>query len=177
MVRLGLASSSYTEASYSLTFLCQTLPLSFLLVAAAFVNAVYLFSRTRVYRLHHQPDPLSSPNAKFTSANYDTEPEAPVSFTKRLASGVWHASAYFWRFLLGIQQPAPLNSLSGKTTRVQELQVWNPSELELMLFSIYSPVHPFLWMATSISNWILMLFIMSLVSFQVYYCFQPSLLC
>ena len=159
------------------TFLCQTLPLSCLLVATTFANAIYLFSRTRVYRFHRQPDPLSSPNAKFTSTNFDQEPEAPISVTGRLVSGAWHAFAYFWRFLLGIQQPAPLNSLSGKTTRVQELQVWNPGELELMLFSIYSPVHPFLWMATSITNWILMFFVMFLVSFQVRSLFQSSLLC
>jgi len=144
-----------------------TLPLSCLLVATTFANAIYLFSRTRVYRFHRQPDPLSSPNAKFTSTNFDQEPEAPISVTGRLVSGAWRAFAYFWRFLLGIQQPAPLNSLSGKTTRVQELQVWNPGELELILFSIYSPVHPFLWMATSITNWILMFFIMFLVSFQL----------
>ncbi|KAF8350701.1 hypothetical protein F5887DRAFT_1209707 [Amanita rubescens] len=144
-----------------------TFPLSCLLVATTFANAIYLFSRTRVYRFHRQPDPLSSPNAKFTSANFDQEPEVPISVTGRLGSGAWRAFAYFWRFLLGIQQPAPLNSLSGKTTRVQELQVWNPGELELMLFSIYSPVHPFLWMATSITNWILMFFVMFLVSFQL----------
>lgn len=153
------------------------MPLSCLLVATTFANAIYLFSRTRVYRFHRQPDPLSSPNAKFTSANFDQEPEASISVTGRLVSGAWRAFAYFWRFLLGIQQPAPLNSLSGKTTRVQELQVWNPGELELTLFGIYSPVHPFLWMATSITNWILMFFVMFLVSFQVRSSFRSSLLC
>ncbi|KAK2466909.1 hypothetical protein APHAL10511_001167 [Amanita phalloides] len=143
------------------------LPLSCLLIAVSFANAVYLFSRTRVYRLHHQPDPISSPNAKFISANFDIEPEVPVPFTKHISSGVWHAFVYFWRFLLGIRQPASLNTLSGKATRVQELQVWNPGELELILFSIYSPVHPFLWMATGTTNWILMICVMFLVSFQM----------
>ncbi|KAF8628325.1 hypothetical protein AX15_003871 [Amanita polypyramis BW_CC] len=155
----------YQEENRS--WLDWTLPLSCLLIGGAFANAIYLFSRTRTYRLHHQSDPVSSPNAKFVSAKLGPELEAPASLTRRVVSGAWHAFAYFWRFLWGVQQPTALNSLSGKATRVQELQVWNPGEFELTLFSICSPVHPFLWIATSTTNWILMFCIMFLVSFQL----------
>ncbi|KAF8636559.1 hypothetical protein AX17_003371 [Amanita inopinata Kibby_2008] len=144
-----------------------TLPLSCLLIAGTFVNAVYLFSRIKVYRLHHQLEPLSSPNAKFVSAKLDLEPEIQASLVKRVCSGAWYAFAYFWRFLFGLQPPTSLNSVSGKITRVQELQAWNPGELELTLFSVYSPAHALLWMATSTSNWILMFIVMFLVGFQL----------
>jgi hypothetical protein len=45
--------------------------------------------------------------------------------------------------------------------------MWDPGEFETTLFGLYSPVHPFLWMATNTSNWILMFVIMFLVSFQL----------
>jgi hypothetical protein len=141
---------------------------SCLLFAGAFVNAVYLFSRTKVYRLHRQPEPLSSPNAKFVSTKLDLEPEPAVPFTRRALLGSWHAFIHFWRFLLGVQKPTSFSTVSGKTARVQELQMWDPSEFETTLFGLYSPAHPFLWMATNTSNWILMFAIMFLVTFQVF---------
>ncbi|PFH54347.1 hypothetical protein AMATHDRAFT_135569 [Amanita thiersii Skay4041] len=156
----------YREGDNS-SWLDWTMPVSTFLFIAAFSNAVYLFSRIRTYHLHHQPEPLSSPNAKFVSTKLDLESEVPPSLAKRITLSIWYAFAYFWRFLLGMQPPAPLTSLSGKTTRVQELQVWNPGELELSLFSIYSPVHGFLWMALNSSNWILMTAIMVLIWFQL----------
>jgi len=45
-------------------------------------------------------------------------------------------------------------------SKVQQLEVWIPDDLEKMLFCIYSPVHPLLWMATTSANWMLMLVIM-----------------
>ncbi|KIL69757.1 hypothetical protein M378DRAFT_68937 [Amanita muscaria Koide BX008] len=144
-----------------------TLPVSCLLIASALVNAIYLLSRTKTYHFHRQSDPLSSPNAKFVSTKLDLEPEPPVPLKRRALSGAWRAFAFFWRFLLGWKQPTSYGTESGKTTRVQELQMWDPSEFELTLFSVYSPIHPLLWMATNTSNWILMFIIMFLVSFQL----------
>lgn len=57
--------------------------------------------------------------------------------------------------------------LPPKTTRVHQLSVWNPGELELELFSLYSPIHALLWLATSSANWMLMLFIMGFTGVQV----------
>jgi hypothetical protein len=56
----------------------------------------------------------------------------------------------------------------AKTARVQQLEVWTPGDLELMLFNVYSPVHVFLWMATGSSNWMMMVFVMGLVGAQVF---------
>jgi len=50
---------------------------------------------------------------------------------------------------------------------VQELEVWTPGEVELMLFCVYSPIHVFLWMLWNSGNWIMMAAVMVAVSFQV----------
>jgi len=55
--------------------------------------------------------------------------------------------------------------------RVQELEVWTPSEGELMLFCVYSPIHVFLWMLWNTGNWIMMAAVMVAVSFQVRFFF------
>jgi hypothetical protein len=57
--------------------------------------------------------------------------------------------------------------MKDKTTRVQELDVWEPTELELELFSIYSPAHALLWLGMGSSSWVLALLVMVLVSLQV----------
>jgi len=57
--------------------------------------------------------------------------------------------------------------MKDKTTRQQELDVWEPTELELELFSIYSPAHALLWLGMGSSTWILALLVMVLVSLQV----------
>ena len=53
------------------------------------------------------------------------------------------------------------------TSKVQELEVWTPSEMETELFSIYSPAHALLWLAIGSTNWLLSILIMGLVSLQV----------
>ncbi|KAE9400821.1 hypothetical protein BT96DRAFT_938439 [Gymnopus androsaceus JB14] len=40
-------------------------------------------------------------------------------------------------------------------------------ELEMMLFSIYSPVHALLWLAANSSNWIVMLVVMGVAGVQL----------
>lgn len=55
----------------------------------------------------------------------------------------------------------------ARVERVQQLSVWEPGELEMRLFSVYSPAHAFLWVATTGSNWIVMFIIMGIVGLQV----------
>lgn len=52
-------------------------------------------------------------------------------------------------------------------SKIQELEVWTPSEMETELFSIYSPAHALLWLAIGSTNWLLSILIMGLVSLQV----------
>jgi len=52
-------------------------------------------------------------------------------------------------------------------SKVQQLEVWVPGKLETMLFCVYSPVHPLLWMATTSGNWMLMLVMMAGVGVQM----------
>ena len=52
-------------------------------------------------------------------------------------------------------------------SKVQQLEVWIPGELEMTVFCIYSPMHPLLWMATTSANWMFMLVIMAGVGMQV----------
>jgi hypothetical protein len=163
----GLVDSSFTCTSMRLMWPCQTTPISILLIAASFLSAVYLFTRIKLYRLHHRSDPVSSPNARFVSAQLDFEPLEPPSLVSRISSGTWYAFSYSWRWLLGMKPPTRAGQLPGRTSRVQQLEVWAPGQFETVLFTVYSPAHAFLWMATGSSNWISMLVVMGLVGVQV----------
>ncbi|KAJ8700137.1 hypothetical protein PTI98_003193 [Pleurotus ostreatus] len=58
----------------------KTMPMTLLLIGASIGNAVYLFSRIQVYRLHHRPEPVGSPSAKFVPDDVDLEPLVPTPF-------------------------------------------------------------------------------------------------
>ncbi|KAF7338290.1 hypothetical protein MVEN_02054400 [Mycena venus] len=143
-----------------------TVPMTIFLLGAAVLNTIYLFSRIKLYRLHLRPDPVSSPNAKFVAAQLDFQPLEPPPLRARITKSLWFGFSASWRFLLGMQPPVYNTAPPAKTARVQQLEVWTPGELELMLFNVYSPAHVFLWMATHSSNWMLMIFIMGLVGAQ-----------
>ena|SRR5712672_1895130 len=136
--------------------------MSCLLILAASLNALFLFTDTKLYHLYHQPDPVASPHARFVSA-----PTDPPALTSRLRTRAWSMFLAFWRFLLGITLSSSPGSSAYGGQRVQELEVWTPSERGLMLFCIYSPVHVFLWMLWNAGNWVMMAVIMVGVSFQV----------
>ncbi|KAJ6630811.1 hypothetical protein B0H10DRAFT_1773890 [Mycena sp. CBHHK59/15] len=143
-----------------------TVPMTIFIFATTILNTIYLFSRIKLYRLHLRPDPVSSPNAKFVSAQLDFQPLEPPPLTTRIRTSLWFGFSTSWRFLLGMKPPVFPTLPPGKTARVQQLEVWTPGELEMMLFNVYSPVHALLWMATGSSNWMLMLLIMGCVGAQ-----------
>ncbi|THH19301.1 hypothetical protein EW146_g1831 [Bondarzewia mesenterica] len=139
-----------------------TVPATCLLIALTALNTLFLFTHTKLYHLHSQSDPVSSPHARFVSSSVD-----PPTLTTRLRKQAWNAFVSFWRFLLGIGTSASSGGASGEARRVQELEVWTPDEGELMLFCIYSPVHALLWMVWNSGNWIMMAFIMVGVGVQL----------
>ncbi|KAJ7582702.1 hypothetical protein C8J56DRAFT_227715 [Mycena floridula] len=143
-----------------------TFPFTLILIAASVLNALYLFTRSKIYRLHRQSDPVSSPNAKFVAQDLDFAPLTPPSLASRLSGGLWNSFILFWRFLLGLKA-APLRP-SRTSQKVQELLVWTPGELEMRLFCVYSPVHSLLWMGTGSANWMLMGIIMGIVGVQLH---------
>ncbi|KAE9396018.1 hypothetical protein BT96DRAFT_922378 [Gymnopus androsaceus JB14] len=145
-----------------------TLPMTLLLFATSLANSIYAFTRIKLYRLYRRTDPVSSPNAKFVSnQDLDFDTLEPPSLAVRLRAGFWHAFIAFWRFLLGLKPSKATTPPTRKSTRVQQLEIWTPGELEMMLFSIYSPAHALLWMATNSSNWIIMLVVMGIVGVQL----------
>jgi|SRR6266850_899130 len=166
MVRLGtfdLTRTGSAEERHAFFFLIiKTVPMTCLLIIAASLNTLFLFTHTKLYHLHLQPDPVPSPHARFVSA-----PTDPPALSSRLRASAWGAFLAFWRFLLGITPSSSPGSSAYAGPRVQELEVWTPSEGELMLFCIYSPIHVFLWMLWNAGNWIMMAAIMAGVSFQV----------
>ena len=133
-----------------------------LLIIAASLNTLFLFTHTKLYHLFLQSDPVASPHARFV-----TVPTNPPSLASRVRTSAWGLFLAFWRFLLGITPSSSPGSSAYGGTRVQELEVWTPSEGELMLFCVYSPVHVFLWMLWNAGNWIMMAAVMVGVSFQV----------
>ncbi|KAA1471164.1 hypothetical protein DENSPDRAFT_96624 [Dentipellis sp. KUC8613] len=139
-----------------------TVPMTALLILAACANALYLFTRTRLYHLYTQPDPVASPHARFVNT-----PSTPPSLPKQVRSYLWRGFIGFWRFLFGIGTSASTGGAVGAGERVQELSVWAPGDFELMLFSVYSPVHALLWMCWNSGNWIKMVLVMTGVGIQL----------
>jgi len=144
-----------------------TLPFTLLLFLLAIFNAIRLFTRIKLYRLHHATDPVSSPSAKFVSAEFDFEPLQPPPLFNRVLSAIWQSLISSIRFLLNMA-PAKKPIAPGKFARVQQLDMWTPGEIEMGLFTIYSPAHALLWLGTNTSNWIVMLLIMGVVGVQLH---------
>lgn len=163
----GLTGWEISPALHLVLTCSQTAPVSILLISASCLNALNLFTRIKLYRLHHRPDPVSSPNARFVSAQLDFEPLEPPSLPSRIRASLWFSFSYSWRFLLGMQPPARHDQVPGKMSRVQQIDVWTPGDMEIVLFAIYSPAHSLMWMATGSSNWIFMIILMALVGVQV----------
>lgn len=140
----------------------KTVPTTCLLIILASLNTLFLFTHTKLYHLHLQHEPVASPHARFVSAPTDLP-----ALASRLRTYAWGTFLSFWRFLLGITPSSSPGSSAYGGRRVQELEVWTPSEGELMLFCIYSPVHVVLWMLWNAGNWIMMAAVMAGISFQV----------
>jgi hypothetical protein len=130
-----------------------------------------------MYQLSLATDPVASPHAKFVSREGTPQPqeETHKSRAAPVLAVFGHLWRAFWvsaRFLMNMTPPKDKQiPRVGSTDRVQQLQVWIPGELEMSLFSIYSPVHCLLWMALTSTNWIIMAVIMAVVSMQVSYIF------
>ncbi|KAF8163310.1 hypothetical protein B0H34DRAFT_795036 [Crassisporium funariophilum] len=145
----------------------STTPITLLLVSFSIVNTYNLYTRTKNYQFHGRTDPLASPNAKFVLTKVDHEPIEIPSIGKRIRTNVWYAFSVSWRFLLGFKQPSRGPATKEKTHRVQELDMWTPSDLDLELFSIYSPAHALLWLAMGSTNWIVSILVMGLMGIQL----------
>jgi len=154
----------YSGASES--WLDWTIPVSTALLLAAFYTAFKLFTTFKTYDMHLQKDPVASPRASFVSAKFDREPAEEISITRRILRWIGYSWSVSWRFLFNMKPPVGRLENIANSNRVQQLNVWNPGEFESHLFTIYSPVHALLWMATSFSNWILMFIIMGVVGTQ-----------
>ncbi|KAL7414902.1 hypothetical protein BDY24DRAFT_384970 [Mrakia frigida] len=145
-----------------------TILLSIFLVLAATLNAVYLFTRTRSYRMHLRTDPLSSPNAR------KVPEEDPMAQAGGANAQSWMAAWVFAkrylsplpvaRFLLSL--PPKSASHEKKRRLVQQLDVWDPPAFNLQLFSTYTPPTALvLHFLTPSSPWVAILVALA-VSFQ-----------
>ncbi|EIW60092.1 uncharacterized protein TRAVEDRAFT_63775 [Trametes versicolor FP-101664 SS1] len=157
-----------------------TVPMTFILVSASIVNALFLFTRMRVYYLNLAAEPVSSPHASFVKrprtphrASSDEPaprrslPAALAAFLAACLSALWRGLRVSVRFLLNLSPPkARAPQPWEEDQRVQQLEVWTPGALEMALFGTYSPVHALLWMALTSANWMMMFLIMFMVGVQ-----------
>lgn len=153
--------------SQSDTWFDWTTPITILLMSLSVLNTYNLSTRTKHYQFLRRQDPISSPNAKFIVTEMDLERLERPSWGKRIRLNLWYALSLSWRFLLGMQLPHAGPAIKETTSKVQELEIWTPGEMETELFSIYSPAHALLWLAIGSTNWILSILIMGLVGLQL----------
>ncbi|OSD08643.1 hypothetical protein PYCCODRAFT_1401245 [Trametes coccinea BRFM310] len=153
-----------------------TVPMTFVLISASIVNALFLFTRTRTYYLNLASEPVSSPHASFVkrprtphrTSSDDLLPRRTLAgILSALLHALWRGLAVSVRFLLNLSPPRTRAPQPWEEDeRVQQLEVWTPGELEMALFGTYSPVHGLLWMATTSANWMMMFLVMFAVGVQ-----------
>ncbi|KAF8654100.1 hypothetical protein AX16_003633 [Volvariella volvacea WC 439] len=151
------------------TWFDWTFPVSVLLIAISVLNALYMFTRIKLYSLHRRGELVGSPHASFVPIELDFEPLQTPSLLLRIRARSWRLFVTSWRWLLGMKTLPASSTPTAKSSIVQQLQVWSPGELELGLFGLYSPAHSLLWMAWGTSNWILMTVLMVVISAQLRY--------
>lgn len=146
-----------------------------MLILSSLVNTYYMCTRTRNYQFLRPTGPISSPSAKYVVTTLDLEPLERPTPGQRMRASLWYALCFAWRFLFGLQPPKRPAPIKEKTKRIQEMNIWDPNEFELELFSIYSPAQSLLWLAMASSNWLLSVLIMGVVGFQVRIFFSSDL--
>ncbi|KAF9246513.1 hypothetical protein BU15DRAFT_70594 [Melanogaster broomeanus] len=162
-----------------------TVPTTCILLIVSMLNALHLFTQTRMYQLHRRTkaDPVSSPHTTFVpSPKRDPSPSVvgPVpksTFVKRILHLLGSILLIFWRvfvssvrFLLGLSSASPSTSSPPRgapAEEVQQLEIWIPGELERTLLGVYSPPHALLWMCTGSTNWVMMCIVMGVVGVQI----------
>ncbi|KDQ14057.1 hypothetical protein BOTBODRAFT_159980 [Botryobasidium botryosum FD-172 SS1] len=143
-------------------------PIAFLLLVAATLNALYLFTRTKTYHLYMRPDPAPSPHATFIPSQ-TLEHTEPPSFVQRVISLFKIVLGATWRFLISSSSsPEDVLRDMQNTEKIQQLDVWAPGDLERHLFVIYSPAHALVWTVFSASNWVISLLLMGVLTLQMY---------
>ena len=110
-----------------------------LLIVTTSLNALFLFTHTKLFHLFLQPDPVAFPHPHFVSV-----PTNLLALVSHLHAHAWAVFLAFWRFLLGITPSSPPGSSAYGGMHVQELEVWTPGEGEFMFFFVYLPIHVFL---------------------------------
>ncbi|KAF8607862.1 hypothetical protein BDV93DRAFT_467499 [Ceratobasidium sp. AG-I] len=148
-----------------------TTPMTILLLGISVLNALYLFTTIRSYHLHLRDNLVDSPRARMvrmdmTTAARDMDNRPPPSLIWRLARGLGLHISSAWRLMLGSKSSRETEK--SESHNVQQLDMWQPGELEMALFSVYSPAHALLWMIFSSSTWFIAFILMAAISGQVY---------
>ncbi|KAG9091622.1 hypothetical protein FS749_016407 [Ceratobasidium sp. UAMH 11750] len=148
-----------------------TTPVTCLLLIGSLLNCLYMFINTRSYQLHLRENMVDSPRAKMvrmdmTTAARDMDNQRASSLTWRLARGLGLHITSAWKSLWGSKNGR--RTLQDDSHAVQQLDVWEPDELKMALFSVYSPAHALLWMIFSSGTWFIALILMAVISFQIY---------
>ncbi|CEL59689.1 hypothetical protein RSOLAG1IB_03622 [Rhizoctonia solani AG-1 IB] len=146
-----------------------TTPVTILLLLGTLLNTLYLFTTIRTYHLHLRENMVDSPRAKMvnmdmTNAARDMDTQPASSLVWRIVRGLGTHVASAWRLILGSKSR---KATGTSAANVQQLDVWNPGELELSVFTIYSPAHALLWMIFSSHTWFVALILMASISGQI----------
>ncbi|CED82747.1 Protein of unknown function DUF2418 [Phaffia rhodozyma] len=128
--------------------------LSILFFIVGALNAMYLFTRTRSYRMHLRTDPISSPNAKAVEEDEVMEDSEGISHLKsaQFTDPALYRAGLIWilkrlnpipllRFLISLPAASDTDKHQSQRRRrmVQQLDIWSPPDFNLQFFSTYTP--------------------------------------
>ncbi|KIM33405.1 hypothetical protein M408DRAFT_326127 [Serendipita vermifera MAFF 305830] len=153
----------------------------FLITLALFLisltRTLMLFGASKAYDLQMRGDNsklFSSPNVSLIPSpvvkEEDSDDDASGvtiwSYFVYILTVFWHGITQLVRFLVyHPKQNLPVEKIN--TPHIQRIQVWDPSDQDLVLFQIYSPLHAALWYLVQPGNWKIVLFVMVVTTFQL----------
>jgi len=125
---------------------------SIILILTSFANAYYTLTRWKTYSMFTRKldDPIASTNAKIVRVNF---------INQQFAS--WSKKALQWINRLYALEEA------GNDLKTHQLNIWNPSALNLRIIALYPPLNALMWHFLDSSRLFIFMIIMTLVLLHV----------
>ncbi|KAK9896695.1 hypothetical protein P389DRAFT_196773 [Cystobasidium minutum MCA 4210] len=164
-LRLSTQGRLATWGRFKTLIYRSTTLLCWLVILLSFLNALWLFTNRRKYRLFMQDNTVNSPNAKIvrmtTPTQTDGEDDGPDETEARKPS---LASRAFQAIKTALRR----RSTDRRPQDVQELSVWDPPTFALRFFAVYSPPMALLVHFLDRSNFLTFFVAASFLSLQTY---------
>lgn len=142
--------------------------LGWILWLVSVANVLWVFTRFRTYTFYRRSanERLNSPNAKMIKEDLSRLHKPEQSFISWLLGLIGRQIRDSWRFLIGSK--VKNDDLQDTSSKVHQLDKWDPPEMEMAFLTVYSPIHSMLYTILGWNNWMRVPVIMTSLSALLY---------